>query len=315
VRAYLSLADKASLVATCDPIEERAAQQAEAVGAQACYADYRRVLEREDVDAVDICLPHHLHAPVAIEAARAGKHVLVEKPMCTTLAEAEAMIEAAAQAGVKLMVGQQQRYNPGFIKVKEIVESGAIGEIFCARADCNQHLTRGDWLHSNKEAGGGVVISVAVHKLDLLRWLLGEVRRVAAFQRSALGTMEGEDASVAALEFESGCLGEMVSLYAAKRAPWGEYLILYGTAGVVHNIGGLQVYSEKVGEWSSGFTALRCGEGDDFVNEMAHFIDCIENDEEPLTSGADNRKTIELIAAIYQSAEWKQVVELPLERR
>lgn len=312
VPCYLAIPEQAKVIATCDVVEKNAQERAKALGAEAWYTDYHELLKRDDIDAVDICLPHHLHAPVAVSAAKAKKHAIVEKPMCTTLAEADEMINAAEENGVKLMVAQCQRFDPGNVKVKELIESGAIGDVFCARADCNQHLTRGDWLHSNKEAGGGVVISVAVHKLDLLRWFLGDVKRVAAFQKSALGTMEGEDASVASLEFEGGAVGEMVSLYAAKRAPWGEYLILYGTKGVIHNIGGLQIYSENVPEWSSGFARIEAPAGNAFANEIKHFVECIQNDEEPLTSGKDNRKTMEVIIGIYKSAEEGRVVELPL---
>lgn len=316
-QGLLATKDRASFVAVCDPVKEMAETRAKDVGAAHVYTDYRDLVARDDIDAVMIATPHALHAPQTIAAAESGKHILVEKPMCNTMDEARAMVDAAARAGVTLMIAQNQRYNTGHRGIKRLIDEGAIGKVFCARADANQYLhgvlPTGHWLYSKAQAGGGIVISVAVHKLDLLRYLVGDIRRVASFQRmSGVNPgMDCEDVSVAILEFENGATGEMTSLYSAKRAPWGELLMLYGTAGNLHNVGGWQVYSEQRPEWAGGFTPLKFAETPpDHVTMVAHFLDCIEQKREPLTSGRDNLKTMQVITAIYRAAETGEVVEV-----
>lgn len=123
-RGYLQSPDLFEVVACCDERGELAEERAQQLGAKFVTADYREVIASDDVDAVDICLPHHLHAEVAIAAAQAGKHVLVEKPIANTLDEANAMIEAAKKSGVVLMVAHNERYMPVYRKAKELVEQG-----------------------------------------------------------------------------------------------------------------------------------------------------------------------------------------------
>lgn len=319
VRGVLENKDKAKIVAVCDSAKELAEARAKEleISDSSIYTDYQELVSRSDIDAVMIVTPHHLHMPQAVAAAKSKKHVLVEKPMCNNLQEAESMIEAAEKSRVKLMVAQNQRFDPSHQGLKKLIDEGAIGKVFCARADANQHLhgilPEGHWLYFKEKAGGGVVISVAVHKLDLLRYFLGNVKRVSSFQKNTgvNSGMDCEDASVAILEFESGAIGEMASFYAAKAAPWGELVMLYGTEGDINNIGGWHIYSEKRAEWKDKrFTKLEFSGKPDYVNMVEHFLDCIINYKEPLTSGKDNLNTMKVIMGIYRSAETGKVVEV-----
>lgn len=313
-RGYQAHPEMFQVIAVCDPEEKLAQERAQPFSARV-FSDWQEVIALENIDAVDICLPHDLHCEVAVSALKAGKHVLVEKPMATNLKEAKRMVSTARSTGRVLMVAQCQRYSFLHRKIKDLITQGVIGDIICVRADCNQFLAGilppGHWLYSRQRAGGGVVISVAVHRLDLLRWLVGDIRRVSAFQKiSGVNPgMDCEDVSCATLEFEKGAIGEIVSLYAAKKPPLGtfsELLILYGTHGTLHNLGGWYLWSEKDSRYQSpegGFVPLSAPNNDVFEEEIVHFGNALLQGFQPLTSGEDNLKTMATIEAIYQSAE------------
>jgi predicted dehydrogenase len=287
-------------------------------------ADWAAVVARPDIDAVDICLPHALHAPVAIAAAEAGKHVLVEKPMATTLTEALAMVQAHSRAGTTLMVAQNQRYAGEHRQLKQLLDDGALGRVFAARADCNQHLSgslgTGHWFASRALAGGGVVISVAIHKIDLLRYLLGEVRQVASFHTvSGVNPgMDCEDAGVTVLEFETGAVAELFSSFATAVPPIGgvrELFVLHGEFGMVSNVGGWRLHSAVLDGYGDGLKLLDLPAENAFVNEIRHWVECVVNGNEPLSSGRDNLGTMAVIDAIYRAARTRQVVRVatPME--
>src|SRR6266571_1215911 len=134
LRACAALSELARVVVACDSNAERARRRAEETGAEACLK-YEEALARDDVEAVDLCLPHDLHEPVACAAAAAGKHVLVEKPIARNLAEADRMIAACADAGVHLMVAHCQRFSADRQTAKRLVDEGAIGRIYLMRPD------------------------------------------------------------------------------------------------------------------------------------------------------------------------------------
>ncbi len=317
-RGYLQSPDLFEVVACCDERKELAEERAQQLGAEVVATNYRQVLARDDVDAVDICLPHHLHAEVAIAAAEAGKHVLVEKPIATTLEEADAMIAAAKKMGVVLMVAHNERYMPVYRKAKELVEQGVLGRIFLARADHNQfvRINERHWLWHKATAGGGVLIGSGIHRVDILRWLVGEIVRVWHQQVIVPERFsdEVEAASVTLFEFANGAIGELTcnwSAYAAPTAPWYELLWLYGTEGSLHNVGGLFVASEKLPEGQSKFTQIPLPDEDSFVNEIRHFGECVRDGKLPLTSGEEGRKSLAVVLAAYQAAETGEGIPVP----
>jgi predicted dehydrogenase len=325
-QGFQTASDLAEVVVCCDEREEQAQAMALSLGSAEAVTRWQDVVEREDIDAVDVCLPHYLHAPVVISAVQAGKHVLVEKPLATNLAEAMAMVDAADQAGTVLMVGQHQRFMPDHRHIKALLDKGVIGRVLAVRVDGSQLLSdeypSGHWLFSKAQAGGGIVISVAVHKIDLLRYLLGEIRRVASFQSiSGLNVgMEGEDIAAISLEFENRTVGEGFFTFAARHRPipittmpFGLF-ILYGEEGMIHNIQGWHIYSTRIKEYSDGPTKLDIPSHDFaecFDHEIWHFLECIETGAEPISSGRDNLGTMAVIEAVYQSAKTGQVVEVP----
>lgn len=313
ISAYLKLRDRVEVVATADLLEERAINAARAVGAESYYTDYRSILRRPDVDAVDICLPHHLHAKVAVEAAEAGKHVLCEKPIARNLEEADSMIDAAKRYGVKLMIAENWRFLPHVNVAKRLVEGRELGVVFLAKTDLvgfPRDLAPSGWKLDAEKVGGGVSIDSGIHNVDMIRWVVGEVRTVTAFTNRLIRTeITGEDTGCILFRHVSDALSVLTLTWAARFSADREYpLKVYGSEGslawaawddyVIVCRGG-ETMTVKAGDFSESFKA-----------EIEHFVDCIELDKTPLTSGEEARRDLELVLAAYESAKTGRAVEV-----
>lgn len=309
-RGFLALAEEAQVVATVDVDLAKAEQRRTELGADAAYTDYRQALERRDVDAVDLCLPHDLHAEVAIAAAQAGKHVLCEKPIACNQDEARRMIAAAEQANVRLMIAYCERYSNQYVAMKRLLDEGAIGTPFLLRIDHNQWVSmpEGHWVNDPAKLGGGTVAGSGTHRLDLLRWFGGDVLRVAARTRNTgLTPLRGEDVAVIALEFANGALGEMVCSWSVRRPMWYEGFLVYGRDGLMHNIGGVQI-SRNGGDYEK--VEMPYDDAGGFREEIRHFLACIRDGRTPLTDGREGLKALQLVEAVYKAAQqeaWIQV--------
>lgn len=330
-RGYKALGEGiVQVVATADVSSELARRRGEELGAAQITSDYQNVLANPEIEAIDICLPHYLHAEVAIAAARAKKHVLIEKPMACSMTQCLAMVEAAEQAGVTLMVAQVQRYMPSYRGVRRLVDSGELGPLRGVRFDSMQNLhtimPSNHWLFDGALAGGGIVISVSVHRIDLVRYFVGEVRRVAAFCRpgSSPYLNGAEDYASAILEFENGAVGEHFATYSGFKMPYSEMFMLFGDDGAIHALpeggkgmgpafyatrqhDGAPADAKGSARWFNGFLPVepdRTGlpSDDGFTNEIAHFVQCCRTGETPLSSGRDNLGTMAVIFGIYESA-------------
>ncbi len=321
---YVAADKRAEVVLCCDNEEVRAKERADHLGGTAAVTtDWQAAIASERVDAVDICAPHFLHAPMVRAAAKAGKHILLEKPMALNLEEACGMVAATKAADRLFMIAQNQRYLPEHWRIKALLEQGAIGQVLAARIDGNQFLKNiyppGHWLFSQTLTGGGVIRTTAIHKIDLLRYLIGEPHRVTAFHRkSGLNpNMDNEDMAAFALEFENGAIGDAFFTFAAHQNPIqtasGELVILYGTKGMISNVGSWQLYSTELEGFDKGLTSLNLPNADyggSFINEVLHFIECIETGKTPLSSGGDNLHTMATIDALYQSAATGQATTI-----
>lgn len=322
--AYENHQDRVTLTGVCDIDEAGAREFAMAFDAD-YWTDYEVFLEEADVDAVDIPLPHHLHYPVAKAALEAGKHVLLEKPFGTSLSECIELVELAADRDLRLMVGQMQRFYAPYRALKQVVDRGDLGEIRHARTDAlvNQDdmVPPDHWLYDGVKSGGGGIIGYSVHKIDLLRYLLGDVERAVSWDREVNSNFDGaEDYSLGMLEFESGTLGDFFVTLSAPAMPYTEMFWLLGDSGTVHTLpedtqreGYVGLPDPRINSLDDpdnrkGFEALDVGDtnlptDNAFVNEILHFADCIDSGEEPLSSGRDNLGTMAAIAGIYESAE------------
>ncbi len=193
------------------------------------------VIDREDVDAVLIATPSYLHADQALEAAKFGKHVLMEKPLATDIEACEALIRVFEQKKIILSVVSQKRYHPDVQSLKIALEENLLGNIFLSEISINYHrddhyFSQAPWRSSGRESGGGVLMNQGIHYLDLLLWLLGPYKKILGFTKTVRPNYEEEDLAVGIIELVCGTLGVMTaSTVTYPNSP--EKLSLYGTRG------------------------------------------------------------------------------------
>ena len=289
--------------------------------------DYRQALDDPDVDAVAICLPHHLHAPVAVAAAEAGKHVLCEKPIATTLQEADAMIAAAERAGVVLMIAENEQFSLLYNKLRDLLTDGEIGRPALVQLTRECYLTRSlvedrPWFLDARSAAGGMMMSGGVHSFAALLMLIGDVESVYALRaRQRFVEMEGDDTSIAAVRFRDGTVGTLVESFVMKSlitAAGHEIhtLRVDGDCGslVVRDGRTIRLFSERPELQVGGALTehdIYVPAEDTFLLEIEHFLTSIQTGLEPLTSGRAQRRPLEIVLAAYRSMESGQPVSLP----
>jgi len=308
--------------------------------------DFRAALADPHVDAVAICLPHNLHAAVAVEAARAGKHVLCEKPIAATLEQADHMIEAAGRAGVVLMIAENVRFSPLLRKVGDFLQRGAIGRPALIQVTRQCYLRRSfleqrPWFLSAQAAAGGIMMSGGIHDFETMRMLVGEVESVYALRaRQRFLEMEGDDTSTALVRFRDGAVGLLVESFIMKSlvtaaGPEIHTLRIDGDLGSLSVEDGrtIRLFSEQddvaplvsprpiSGEGAGVRAFMSLGEGlvqheiyvpeqDTFALEIDHFVRAVRTGEEPVTSGRSQRKPLEIVLAAYRSMESGQPVKV-----
>ncbi|WP_407270499.1 Gfo/Idh/MocA family protein [Radiobacillus sp. PE A8.2] len=311
------------IVAVCDIVEERVKETAEKYGATA-YTDYKKLLAEEKLDAVSVCLPNYLHAPVSIAAAQAGCHVLCEKPMATSREEAEAMINAAAENNKKLMIAHNQRFVESHVKARKLIESGEVGKLYSFRTAFGHGGPEGwsvdgkeSWFFNKEQAFVGAMGDLGVHKSDLLRYLLGEeFTEVAGFvETNAKEGIDVDDNAVCVLKSESGIIGTLAASWAYS-AKEDNSTIIYGEKAILrledHPDYSLivQYTTGEVVKYELGKIQSNNNGGQSNSHVIENFVDCIVNDKEPLISGEEGKKSLEIILGALQSNETKQIVKL-----
>ncbi len=236
--AYLEHTDRLQLTAVCDIVEDAATAYAKRTNVDAVYTDLDTMLREADIDAVDLCHRHDLHAPHAIAAAEAGKHVIVEKPMANSVRDCREMVEAADKSGVTLMVAQHLRYMRTAAAAKRLIEDGKLGEIEAVRTHMvaggyGRMDRRGHWMRDPKYAGGGVMMTTQVHHIDLLRFYVGDVKRVFGICKTLQpDKLPGaEDLVAATLEFANGAVGHVFAKASLSRE--GRSYCLMGSEGTL----------------------------------------------------------------------------------
>jgi len=197
----------------CDIKLDRALSAAEEFGGKAA-SDFNEVVKNNEIDVVHICTPHYLHAPMAIEALKHGKHVLVEKPLAMDSKEAEKVIKAAEESDRHIGICFQNRYNENSVRIKKLLDSKEAGAILGARAFVTWHregkyYTESDWRGKWSTEGGGVLINQSIHTIDLLQWFVGEVESVSGSTatRKLADIIEVEDTAEGFIKFKNGASG------------------------------------------------------------------------------------------------------------
>ena len=302
--AYRTLPDHGRIVAVMDARLATAQERAREWGVPFATDDLAAVLARPDVQAVDICLPHTLHAEVAEAALAAGKHVLVEKPFATSLPEADAMIAAAARARRILMVAENVRYDALYLRMAELIFAGAIGAPFLCRI-CRDHqmhdsLRARPWFFTDPT--GGIMWSGGIHDIETVRMMMDDapIQEVyATTARKTLAEMTTDDTSVGLFRLEGGGVG-LLSESFSTHAPAGERIRIevFGPEGSLLTDGDGTLTIVTPG----GDTRIkRIEQEDTFTAEIRHFLDCIRAGEEPATAAWAMRPGLAAILAAQTS--------------
>lgn len=314
----------ARLVATADIIEERAATFARHYGAEAHYTDYRALLDRDDIDIVCICTPSGLHARMGIDAAEAGKHVIVEKPIALSLADADALIAAADRAGVKLCGILQNRFNPPMVDLYNAIRAGRLGETRLGNATVRWNRPQAyyeDGWHGTWALDGGAFMNQAIHHIDALAWLMGRpVEEVFAFTSTLGHTMEAEDTGVAVLRFAGGALGTIEASTITYPDDLEGSVTILGARGTA-KIGGVALNRKvmwKIDGELEHESQILAAEAEDpasvYGNSHTHMLldmmDAIREDRAPTIDGHEGRGAVALVLALYESARTGAPVRL-----
>ena len=271
-----------------------------------------------DADVIAVLLPHDLHAKFAVEVLEAGHHVVVEKPLATTLAECDAILNAASKAGKRAHPVHNRIYDPGTDAAREFIKSGAIGDIFLAQTvglEPPQTVSVRPWL-GTKAGGGGVLMAQAVHPAYLLRWILGDLSEATSIAgaRKVLD-MTSEDTAIAVYRFQQGAIAEMTGTFGMNVGPWNHRVTFYGPDGYVEicNREGVRGLSERhFGdreihpllpdlEWGTGFARM-----------WADYANGFRTGAPTRVSGLDGRAAVEMILAAYESSKSRRTIDFPL---
>ncbi len=293
-KGYLSIKDQVE-VKVADIIEKNAKERAAQIGAE-YITDYRELLRDDSVDAVDICLPNHLHAPVAIEACEAGKHVLVEKPMANTVKEADDMVSAARKNGVSLMVVHSNRFLP--VNKYLLSELPSIGKISWIHVTKEHIKCPGTWYANPEKSGGGVLLDVGIHAADLILWCSHQrVTRVFA-SMTTVGEVPVEDVAFCQVELTGNMKASFFVSWASPLS--SNTLKVRGDTekGLTSDMKAQQVtFKGKEKE------PVNCPQTEpETAMTVKAFTESIRNDVPPPITGEDGKKALQIIEAAYESA-------------
>ena len=311
------------LVAVCSSTEKRAKEAAEKFGVQA-YSNLDDFLRRDDLDIVSVCTQSGNHMEPIIAAARAGKHIITEKPLEVSLERANRIISVCRSQGVKLGVIFQNRFNPAYLQLKQAVNEGALGKLILGNAYIKwyrdkEYYNSSNWKGTITGDGGAALINQGIHTIDLLLDIMQDVESVFGKVKTMVHDIEGEDIGVAMLQFKNGALGTIeagTSLYPGYK----ERLEIFGEKGsVVYEGGEIVSWNLKdEGSTTKGFPNISSSGASDPMSvdyrlhmaQIEEMVLAVRNDREPLVNGESAIKSLELISAIYESSKEKKVIEL-----
>jgi UDP-N-acetyl-2-amino-2-deoxyglucuronate dehydrogenase len=333
-QGFDAVSDVCEVVAVAEPRAERHAFITDAFGPGVqIVSDYRDVLAMAEIEGVDIVLPHDLHMPATVAAAEAGKHVLVEKVMARNVWECDRMIDACEGCGVSLTVCHDRRYNSQWAALKEVVETGALGEIFFWKLDHNQDVLPppGHWIRTYDGIGGGAIMSCLTHQIDALRWYGGEVASVSCMTKVIPERMEGEFLGIMNARMASGALAELsINWWTQSRsgphALWYEMVQACGTLGEAYYQHGKGTFVRlhdvvddavraRFGDAAlTGFVEVPNDGKSGHVGCIAEWVKALRGEPTEIrTSGRVCRGTVEVAEAAYLSDREKREIALPIE--
>ena len=328
IRAYLQFPQRCRIVALADIIPGKAQKVKEQYGLDAdVYTDHRGILDRTDIDLVDVCTPPFVHAEITIGALRSGKNVVCEKPMGASLEECDAMLRARDESGKKLSIIAQNRFRRPVRNLKALLDSGMAGK--ARHVAVNSLWFRGHsyydlwWRGTWEKEGGGCTLNHAVHHIDMLGWMMGTPERVTSvLANTGHDNAEVEDLSVSILEYPGA-----LAVVTASVVDHGEEQALIFQCEKAKIAFPYSVYASR--PQPNGFPlpepdAAFAEEAERFLaslppvqyemhaGQLENVLTSLEQDTEPAITGEDGRRTIELITAIYESGSARHAVTLPI---
>ncbi len=321
-KGFLKHKDKIKCVALCDVSEDNLKKRSEQLkdvgGGGRQFKDWKVMLKEMggEVDAVDICLPHHLHAPAILDACAAGKHVLCEKPMCMSLDEADKIAAAVKSSGITYMSAHNQLFMPVVQEAKRLIDGGEIGKVLWLRSqDCFRAGGEGgepfknSWRANLKTQGGGELIDTGYHPSYRLLYLAGAPAvSIQAQMGRYVQKIEGEDTASVQVRFANGVIGEILTSWAFP-LPHGTHQIhvmgekgeIFGSADTLYHLA----------RGAKEPTRVECAPVDTFTQEIGHFADCLREGRRPIHSHEEGRAVLELILKATQSAgQWQETAAI-----
>jgi myo-inositol 2-dehydrogenase/D-chiro-inositol 1-dehydrogenase len=293
------------------------------------FTDLDPMLARDDIDVVIVGAPNDRHCDITVQAAQAGKHVVCEKPLCMNLAEADRMIAACRKANVKLMYAEELCFAPKYVRLKGLLDEGALGKPVLLKQSEKHDGPHADHFWDVERSGGGVTMDMGCHAIQFFRWLTGgnPIASVYAQMSTSVHTMktQGDDNAIIILEFENGVMAiaeeswtklggmdDRAEIHGSEGVAYAD--VLYGNSIRTYSKRGVGYAVEKAGStigWS--FTVYEEAWNYGFPQELAHFVDCVKHDTQPLVTGEDGRAVLEALFAAYESAGTGKKVRLPFK--
>ena len=305
--------ENAEPVAICDLNEDLLAERQKEFDVPHTFTSVEKMLEMDELEAVSVALPNFLHAPVSIAALKAGKHVLVEKPMAMNAEEGRKMIRAAKSADRLLMMHFNYRFSPAHFWLKKQIESGALGDIHFAKAFYKRRRgipKLGGWFTQKKQSGGGALIDIGVHILDLTLWMMGypEVKEMSGASFSKIGPQiaraqnkkfDVDDLSTGFVKFRNGAALFLEASWASNTGTPETYAEWYGDKGGASTQGGLKLFHEIGGEQVDSTLQPTIA----VQTPQQHFVDCILKGTQPICPAEHGLTVQKILDAIYDQAK------------
>lgn len=309
MKGYLEIPDKAEVVACCDDNRTAAVASAKQAGAARPYTDWKEMLRSEEIDAVDICLPHHLHKEAILDAAHAKKHILCEKPLCLNMKEARQIEAAVKKNRVTYMAAHNQIFDPIVREAKRLLTDGAIGDIRYLRTqDCFVlgWLTQGGleamgWRGDLAKQGGGELIDTGYHPSYLLLYLApGPIEEVTSVLGNFTGVLKAEDTALVTVRFKGGAIGQIMTSWAMPNPVGSHQIHAIGSRGQLYGSHS-DLYILPHGFAQPSHIHLE-GKGG-IPAEVEHFVDCLRERKPPATT---LQQAIDVLALILKAAPLKK---------
>ena len=322
---------QAKVLAVMSPTTGHARDFAAKHGITHHFTDLDAMLAMDEIDMIVVGAPNFTHCEITVKAAQAGKHVVVEKPLCLNLADADRMIAACDQAGVKLMYAEELCFTPKYVRLKQLLDDGVLGRPVLFKQSEKHDGPHAAHFWDVDRSGGGVTMDMGCHAIQFFRWLNANnpVKSVYAQMNTSVhaARTRGDDNAIIILEFDNGVvalaeeswtkLGGMddrAEIHGSEGVAYAD--VLHGNSIPTYSTKGVGYAVEKAGNtvgWSYVMYEEIWNYG--FPQEFQHFVDCVLHDRQPLVTGADGKAVLEILFAAYESAGAGRKIRLPSATR